>query len=272
MLVKALRSAETLVTMALRGASYASHFTKANYYTHVGVAFAARMIIRLTSLIPEHVKDIRQTGRDLEAVTKCLAEVPGFQFAQDIRNILVKARRKRVLPPSSKASSPTPATVALPPVGNPVGGRHHRDEGDGDGDVMWGSHNASPNHFGATSSPSTLRAVSTTSIHPAVDSFASPQETIPHDFVYAEQLFAGGISREFAPVRSSEKLEMTDNQVYDTHESTSLIEPFNLDTWFPYPPLGKFTLRSGLTSESEGSFGLSASESPAAQGTAWLAV
>ncbi len=70
---QALASAQTLVEMALRGEAYATNFAKANYYTHIGVAFAARMVIRLTSLMPDAV-DLRQTGRDLEAVTKILAK------------------------------------------------------------------------------------------------------------------------------------------------------------------------------------------------------
>jgi hypothetical protein len=108
--------------MALRGEAYATNFAKANYYTHIGVAFAARMVIRLTSLMPDAV-DLRQTGRDLEAVTKILAKgefneiqadpVPGFQFAQQIRDVLRRARRRHVLPPASRGS-PTSGSVPLP--------------------------------------------------------------------------------------------------------------------------------------------------------------
>ncbi|BEI86267.1 hypothetical protein CcaverHIS002_0605540 [Cutaneotrichosporon cavernicola] len=111
---QALASAQTLVEMALRGEAYATNFAKANYYTHIGVAFAARMVIRLTSLMPDAV-DLRQTGRDLEAVTQILARVPGFQFAQQIRDILRRARRKHVLPPASRGS-PTSGSVPLPDV------------------------------------------------------------------------------------------------------------------------------------------------------------
>ncbi|KLT44131.1 hypothetical protein CC85DRAFT_283918 [Cutaneotrichosporon oleaginosum] len=109
---QALTSALTLVEMALRGEAYRTNFAKANYYTHIGVAFAARMVIRLTSLMPDAV-DLRQTSRDLEAVTKILALVPGFQFAQQIRDILLRARRRRVLPPASRGS-PTSGSVPLP--------------------------------------------------------------------------------------------------------------------------------------------------------------
>ncbi|GMK57174.1 hypothetical protein CspeluHIS016_0400080 [Cutaneotrichosporon spelunceum] len=111
---QALASAQTLVEMALRGEAYATDFAKANYYTHIGVAFAARMVIRLTSLMPDAV-DLRQTGRDLEAVTQILAQVPGFQFAQQIRDILGRARRQHVLPPASRGS-PTSGSVPLPDV------------------------------------------------------------------------------------------------------------------------------------------------------------
>lgn len=105
MLVQALQSAQALVSLALRGGSYAAHFAMANYYTHVGIAFAARMLIRLASLIPEH-GDLHQTGRDLEAVTALLAQVPGYQFAQHIRDVVVRARSRRELPPRSGDVTP----------------------------------------------------------------------------------------------------------------------------------------------------------------------
>lgn len=54
---------------------YSSPLTPANYYTHIGVAFAARMVIRLTSLLPsDKVGDVHQTARDLESVTHILAQ------------------------------------------------------------------------------------------------------------------------------------------------------------------------------------------------------
>lgn len=163
---QALRSAQTLVTMALRGEAYAMNFAKANYYTHVGVAFAARMVIRLTSLMPDAV-DLRQTGRDLEAVTKILARVPGFQFAQQIRDILRRARRKHVLPPASRAS-PTSGSIPLPNVDA-----------------------ASSPSTTTTSVPQTVGPTSAVlpTLSARIGHTATP-EGLPLDFYLAEQLFS----------------------------------------------------------------------------------
>ena len=216
-LVQALRSAETLVSMALRGESYASHFAKANYYTHVGIAFAARMIIRLTSLIPEHVADIRQTGRDLEAITECLAQVPGFQFAQHIRDIVVKARRMHVLPPSSRSGSPRLGGAALPAEEQEreradkekqrkekekARRREERDKAKQVAEELMRDHEHAlgyPLGLASTPSSTTTSPKTTTS---AVRRSASPDKSasatllpspnLPLDFAYAEQLLAGG--------------------------------------------------------------------------------
>ena len=82
------------------------------------MAFAARCLIRLTSLVPE-VVDVRQLGKDLEAIAHALTQgehlvrreltpVPGFQYADLLRQVLLKARRENVLPPASPAGLNSP--------------------------------------------------------------------------------------------------------------------------------------------------------------------
>lgn len=228
-LLQALRSAQTLVTMALRGEAYAMNFAKANYYTHVGVAFAARMVIRLTSLMPDAV-DLRQTGRDLEAVTKILAQgaspvsyfdalelmtVPGFQFAQQIRDILRRARRKHVLPPPSRAS-PTSGSVPLPPLSDhplPTSGAPQA-LSSGSGSVSGG---AGTNTNAGTSAGGGAGA--TLMSGPPT---ATP-EGLPLDFFLAEQLFSNG------PVPGEMDMDMPLLGPPD--------ETLALEQWFPYPPL-----------------------------------
>ena len=83
--------------------------------------------------MPEAV-NLKQTGREVERLVEILSRgmtssifdvwfflmrvlvlVPGFQFAQLLRNVIVKARRRHVLPPASKAASPTlgPTDVSI---------------------------------------------------------------------------------------------------------------------------------------------------------------
>lgn len=218
LLVNALRSAETLVGMALRGSAYASNFVKGNYYTHVGIAFAARMLIRLTSLIPEEV-DIRQTGRDLEALTKRLAQVPGFQFAQQLREIIVKARRRHFLPPSSKAPSRNPSPGPDPGPED----KHNRGQREPYLPVS-GSH---PTPALSPANAVDMLVGSATGTTP---------ENIALDFFYAEQLFTT------TGADGSEHLKNDMPPMAGTGTGTpALIDPvFSLDSWFPYPPLGAY--------------------------------
>ncbi|ORY32276.1 hypothetical protein BCR39DRAFT_45188 [Naematelia encephala] len=112
-LVNAMNAAETLVAMALRSQQYTKQFRYANLYTHVNIAFAARFLIRATSLMPEAV-NTRQIGRDVEKLAAILAQVPGFQFATHLRDVIQKARRHNILPPASKPPSPAHQNSALP--------------------------------------------------------------------------------------------------------------------------------------------------------------
>lgn len=202
LLVNALRSAETLVGMALRSTAYASNFAKANFYTHVGVAIAARMLIRLSSLIPEHV-DIKQTGRDLESLTKRLAQVPGFQFAQQLREIIIKARRQHVLPPSSRAPSRVPSR-------NPSPTPDDRPRFDG---------------YATGSTSLQLSPVIPTQLDTVL---GTTPEAVSLDFLLAEQLFASGTHEQKQGLSPS------------AETSSSLVDQiFTLDSWFPYPPLGE---------------------------------
>lgn len=72
----------------------------------VAMAFAARLLIRFAGLVPDAV-DLRQTGRDIEALAGVLRRGPGGgALAAQIQDVLRRARRRRVLPPRSRAPSP----------------------------------------------------------------------------------------------------------------------------------------------------------------------
>ncbi|KAL7424794.1 hypothetical protein Q5752_000478 [Cryptotrichosporon argae] len=249
LLLAAIRSAQTLVNMSLRSTDYTRNLPYANHYTHVGIAFAARFLIRLTSLMPEAV-DTRQTGRDVEQLANILARVPGFQFAQHLREVLKQARRRRVLPPATRASSPTLGSTTLPPA-----------HGHG--------HDWSDLRMSALPSlptmPSPLDGLGAAGA--AAVGFAGPQavsmqpgvsSTTPEngliDFTYAEQLFANNmIAQPGMPF-------MTDPTPGQQQPSaTPLVEPhFALDSWFPFPPL-----------EGEGVLGMPWAEADETQGRQW---
>jgi len=160
-LVKARHAAETLLEMCLRGQQYTKNFAFANLYTHLHIAFAARCLIRLVSLLPEGA-NTRQIGRDVEKVAQVLTRVPGFQYAKVLREVLGRARRQKVLPPSSRMPSPAPRTTPLPMTAQ---------------GQMW--NDSSPGAlFGDAASSSGF-------------SFGvSPVEGNPFDFTYAEELFS----------------------------------------------------------------------------------
>ena len=82
------------------------------------MVFAARFLIRLASLLPDEV-DLRQTGRDVEALAsrldegtyktpKCisLTPVPGFHHGRTLQRVLRKAHKERVIPPKTRPASP----------------------------------------------------------------------------------------------------------------------------------------------------------------------
>lgn len=209
-LIKARKSAETLIDMCLRGKQYTKNFAFANLYTHLHIAFAARCLIRLTSLVPEGA-NTRQIGRDVERVAQVLTRVPGFQFAQHLREVLGRARRQKVLPPPSKPASPASRPVALPPM------------------------TQTPNIFGETppgalsSDPGSAPGYSF-GVSPTVDAH-------PFDFSYAEQLFSGDMSLNMVSpdCRQSIAYKQQDN-------GPSQSNGWNADSWFPFPPLGESTM------------------------------
>jgi hypothetical protein len=255
--------------MALHGASYASHFAQANYYTHVGIAFAARMIIRLTSLIPEHVADVRATGRDLEAITERLARVPGFTYAQHIREVVVKARRRHVLPPPvSAAPTPSPADDRERVCKGRRDGKRGRERERIEDEYAERERRYDPERErdrerGLKSellSPAGVAAVSASAAHtertdmnnmplsaPFLSPLLSPQQSVRHDFFYAEQLISEDSGCGAGGAESGGALETVRCHEYVSilaHIKALADEPvplFNIEMWFPYPPLGELT-------------------------------
>jgi len=83
----------------------------------VAIAYAARCYLRLSSLLP-HLNDLKQVGRDVEDLATTMASCesvpaipaemldPGLQVSEHLRDVVTKARRSRVLPPSTEPSSP----------------------------------------------------------------------------------------------------------------------------------------------------------------------
>ncbi|WWC68880.1 uncharacterized protein I206_102816 [Kwoniella pini CBS 10737] len=77
----------------------------ANHYSHVALASVSRIYIRLATLFPEAV-DLRKVAKDLTQLTDVLAHFPGFSFARQLRYVISKARKKRILPPETRPGSP----------------------------------------------------------------------------------------------------------------------------------------------------------------------
>ncbi|BEJ14663.1 hypothetical protein CspHIS471_0404300 [Cutaneotrichosporon sp. HIS471] len=114
-LLRSVQAASVLVRMATGDTAYRDYFLSMNSMTHVAMAFAARLLIRFAGLVPDAV-DLRQTGRDIEALASVLKRGPGGgPLATQIQDVLQRARRRRVLPPRSRVSSPSPGRAEPTP-------------------------------------------------------------------------------------------------------------------------------------------------------------
>lgn len=185
------------------------------------------MQIRLASLLPDGL-DLGAAARDLELLTERLARVPGFTFAMIIRDVLQKARRRRVLPPLSARPSPGPASstdthkapahapyertyapvpessARLEPYPPPVvAGDKPSPASSLDSTLFSGSPASCP------------RQLLTADME---EEYAPPSnnQAAPLDFMYAEQLWP----KLASPTTEADK-------------------DFSLDAWFPFPPLGE---------------------------------
>ncbi|BEI91625.1 uncharacterized protein CcaverHIS019_0404450 [Cutaneotrichosporon cavernicola] len=114
-LLRSVQAASALVRMATGDTAYRDYFLSMNSMTHVAMAFAARLLIRFAGLVPDAV-DLRQTGRDIEALAGVLKRGPGGgPLAAQIQDVLRRARRRRVLPPRSRVPSPSLARAEPTP-------------------------------------------------------------------------------------------------------------------------------------------------------------
>ncbi|CAD6573450.1 MAG: hypothetical protein TREMPRED_000828 [Tremellales sp. Tagirdzhanova-0007] len=202
-LIIAVKAAEKLVGMCLR-----SQQVEANLNTHLNIAFAARFLIRVTSLVPEAVNS-KQIGRDVENVADMLTQVPGFQFANFLREVITRARRHNVLPPPSRPTSPINDPAPLLPL------------------PQLEDRTASTSTSGKDPSPSSSFPMTS-------DAYVlggRDGQSQPFDFSYAEHLFAHPGS--FSTPSHSFSFE---NPVVE--QNGFVAQAYNnLDVWFPFPPL-----------------------------------
>lgn len=178
------------------------------------------MQIRLASLLPENL-DLGAAARDLELLTERLAQVPGFTFARLIRDVLLRARRRRVLPPAPLAPErrmPAESRARLEPLPVPRPRVNMASTARAAQPQPWpaAAQTAAASPAPASLSPATTLDSTLFSgsprAHPADD--AAP--TL--DFMYAEQLWPKAPAAPGDPASP---------------------DAFALDAWFPFPPLGE---------------------------------
>ncbi|RXK36515.1 hypothetical protein M231_06237 [Tremella mesenterica] len=198
-LIIAVRAAEKLVATALRGGQY-----KENFRYDMGAAFASRFLIRMASLLPEAV-DVRQVSRDVEQIAQLLTQVPGFQFATLLRDVLQRARRNRILPPPSKAPSPIKQIMPLPPI-------------DWDPTLPTMTSTSTPAHNNLPPPSFNFNDLDTI--------------TTNFDFTYADQLFTNSGRTSGPPQTLTFPPETPGTNNIDS-------QGYLLDMWFPFPPLGE---------------------------------
>ncbi|WVQ82646.1 hypothetical protein IAT38_004778 [Cryptococcus sp. DSM 104549] len=222
-LLDAGRAAQQLVSKCLRGQQY-----KQNFQYDYNVAYSSRFLIRVASLVPESC-NLRQVGRDVEEVSAMLATVPGFQFAQFLRDVMRRARRDHVLPPSSRAPSRAPSRHASPSRGlsklppDPLSAPH----------TSW------------TNEPApTGMSLPVPGLGTGFDSSSDTGLSSHLDFLYAEQLFANtGLGQNAGQIMVSTALSSASannqqNFDQDLAAGGGMDQSFNnLDSWFPFPAL-----------------------------------
>ncbi|KAL1406641.1 hypothetical protein Q8F55_008347 [Vanrija albida] len=107
LLVAAMEAANFIVSTFIRG-QHSDSVQFGNRYYHVGTVFAARALLRLSTLMPEH-SDQYRIGSDLDALVRMLPAMPGYPLAPLLRRLVLKARRSGVLawPLQDEDSAPT---------------------------------------------------------------------------------------------------------------------------------------------------------------------
>lgn len=105
------------ISISLSRDSYRTNFIFAVHYTHVTAAFVGSLLIRIARLFP-HELDLRKTAKDVDQLASLLASAGAGRYARSLRLMLRKARRRRVVPPSSappsRPGSPSNVTSRLP--------------------------------------------------------------------------------------------------------------------------------------------------------------
>jgi hypothetical protein len=113
------------------GKQYRNGLRYAVHYTHVCAAFAASFLIRIARLFPQEL-NLKKTAKDVDELANVLAEgeslrlrrenpraprlrpVPAGRYARSLRLILRRARRAKVIPAASRATSPQRGLAGLP--------------------------------------------------------------------------------------------------------------------------------------------------------------
>ncbi|CAK9787310.1 hypothetical protein CC85DRAFT_272355 [Cutaneotrichosporon oleaginosum] len=111
--IRAMRNAQTVLEVCLKGQNYRNGLRYAVHYTHVCAAFAASFLIRIARLFPQEL-NLKKTAKDVEELAGILAEIPAGRYARSLRLILRRARRAKVIPAASQRTSPTRIPAPLP--------------------------------------------------------------------------------------------------------------------------------------------------------------
>ncbi|BEJ14452.1 hypothetical protein CspHIS471_0402190 [Cutaneotrichosporon sp. HIS471] len=111
--IRAMRNAQTVLEVCLKGQNYRNGLRYAVHYTHVCAAFAASFLIRIARLFPQEL-NLKKTAKDVEELAGILAEIPAGRYARSLRLILRRARRAKVIPAASERTSPHRAHALLP--------------------------------------------------------------------------------------------------------------------------------------------------------------
>ncbi|WOO82902.1 Protein priB [Vanrija pseudolonga] len=125
-LVRSLHVADELVAHMVQPEALV-RLRFADHYAFVGLAFAAKYLLRLARILPERV-DLRGVVRNVTTLADQLNRFPGFSFHRQLRHVAARTRARHRLPesglPSPHATTtelPVPAPLVLFPEAEALG-------------------------------------------------------------------------------------------------------------------------------------------------------
>ena len=156
--------------------------------------------------------------------------VPGFQYAELLRQVVVRARRENMIPDTPAAPASNPVSQYMGDLNVPVPASEVASSMNGDPNLNFAAGAQAP--------------IGQQDMGLGFDfSLAEHLLGIEAGPVLPHQLYVGLSGERELPVNASARLKVPWQGSHDATTSAEGLAPmdqsYNLDTWFPFPPLGQ---------------------------------